>query len=108
MTYDLLIAKFHALNFDMNANNLIFDYLTGRKQKVKSNSSFSSCMDIFQGVPQESILNPLLFNLFLINLYLFVEEADIMSYADNNSPYMCSENYDVTLNKTRGKWKNVF
>ena len=31
MTHDLLIAKLHALNFFMNALNLIFDYLTGRK-----------------------------------------------------------------------------
>ena len=31
MTHDLLIAKLHSLNFDMNALNLIFNYLTGRK-----------------------------------------------------------------------------
>ena len=37
MTHDLLIAKLHALNFDMNALNLIFDYLTRRKQRVKIN-----------------------------------------------------------------------
>ena len=42
ITHDLLIAKLHALNFDMDALNLIFDYLTGRKQRVKSNFSFSS------------------------------------------------------------------
>ena len=28
MTHDLLLAKFHGLNFDMNEFNLIFDYLT--------------------------------------------------------------------------------
>ena len=78
MTHDLLITKLHALNFDMNALNLIFDYLTGRKQRVKINSSFSSYLDIFQGVSQGSILGPLLFNLFLCDLSLFVEEADIM------------------------------
>ena len=53
MTHDLLIAKLHALNFDMNALNLIFDYLTERKEKVKINSSFSSYLDIFQGMPLE-------------------------------------------------------
>ena len=42
MTHDLLIAKLHALNFGMNALNLTFDYLTGRKQRVKINSRFSS------------------------------------------------------------------
>ena len=103
MTHDLLIAKLHALNFDMNALNLIFDYLTGRKQRVKINSSFSSYLDTFQGVPQGSILGPLLFNLFLCDLFLFVEEADIMSYADDNTPYVCSENVDVTLEKLEKK-----
>ena len=31
MTHDFIIAKLHSLNFDMNALNLIFNYLTGRK-----------------------------------------------------------------------------
>ena len=72
MTHDLLIAKLHALTFDMNALNLTFDYLTERKQIVKINSSFSSYLDIFQGGyidPQGSILGPLLFNLFLCNFF---------------------------------------
>ena len=92
----------------MNALNLIFDYLTGRKQRVKINSSFSSYLDTFQGVPQGSILGPLLFNLFLCDLFLFVEEADIMSYADDNTPHVCSENIDVTLEKLEEVGKVLF
>ena len=58
MTHEFLIAKLHALNFDMIALNLIFNYLIGRKQGVKINSSFSSYLDIFQGVLHGSILGP--------------------------------------------------
>ena len=99
MIHDLLIAKLQALTFLSNALNLIFDYLTRRKQRVKINSSFRAYLDIFQGVPKGSVLGPLLLNLFLCDLFLFVEEADIMSYADDNTLYVCSENVDVTLEK---------
>ena len=50
VTNDVFIAKLHAMNFDMNALNLIFDYLTVRKQRVYFISNFSSYLDIFQGV----------------------------------------------------------
>ena len=69
MTHNFLIAKLHALNFDMNALNLIFDYLTEMKQRVKINSSFNSHLDTFQGVPQGAILGSLLFNLFSVIYY---------------------------------------
>ena len=108
MTHDLFIAKLRALNFDMNALNLIFDYLTGRKQRVKIKSSFSSYLDIFQGVSQGSILGLLLFNLFLCDLFLFVEEVDIMSYTDDKTLYVCSENFDVTLEKLEEVGKVLF
>ena len=39
---------------------------------------------------------------------LFVEEADIMSYADDNTPYECSENIDVTLEKLEEVGKTLF
>ena len=107
MTYGLLIAKLHALNFEMNELNLIFDYLTGRKHRVKISFSFSSYLDIFHSVPQASILGPLLFNLFLCDLLLFVDEADILSYADDNTPYV-SWKYWRHSRKIRRSRKSIF
>ena len=76
MTHYFLIAKLQALNIDINALNLMFGYLTGRKQRLISSSCFSSCLDLFQRVLQGSILRPLLLDLLLCELFL-IEEADI-------------------------------
>ena len=105
---NLLSLKRAVLNFDMNALNLMFDYLTERKQRVNINSSFRSYLDIIQDTPQVSILGPLLFNLFLCDLFLFVEVVDTMSCADDNTPYVCSENVDVTLEKLEEVGKVLF
>ena len=92
----------------MSELNLIFDCLTGRKRRVKTNSSFSPYVDIFQGVPQGSILGAQLINLFLCGLFLFVEEADIMSYTDDNTPSVCSENANITLENLEEVGKVLF
>ena len=99
MTHDLLVCNLHALKFDVTALNLIFDYLTGKKQRVKINFTFSSYEDLFQGTPHRSVLERILFNLFLCDLYLFVDELILRSYAVDNTPSVCSENVSVILEK---------
>ena len=79
-----------------------------KKKKTKQNSSFSPYLDTFRGVPQGSILGPLLFNIFLCDLFLFAEEADIMSYADDSTPYVCSEKIDLTPEKLEEVEKVLF
>ena len=47
MTHDFLIVTLRALNFGMNTLNLIFDYLTERKERVKINSGFHFSFEKF-------------------------------------------------------------
>ena len=64
--------------------------------------SFSEYHLIKYGVPQgvQSVLRPVLFNIFLCDLFLIVNDIDIASYADDNTPYCTSNIQDdvkVTL-----------
>ena len=85
INHDLLLAKLHAYGFSINALNLMCSYLKNRKQRVQINSNFSTTKSVIAGVPQCSIDGPLLFNLFINDLVLFLTETMLSNYADDNN-----------------------
>ena len=82
INHGLLIAKLEAYGFDLSSLNLIFSYLSGRKQRTKVNNSFSKWSEISLGVPQGSILGPLLYNIYINNIFYVVDEDTVTNYAD--------------------------
>ena len=65
---------------------------------MKINSVYSIWKDISYGVPQGSILGPLLFNIHLCDLFYFLENTGIASYADDNTLYSAQKNRETVIN----------
>ena len=108
IVHDFLIAKLEAYGFSYEALKVIYNYLTDRKHRTKVSNSFSDFIDLLLGVPQGSILGPLLFNIYICDLFFFVEEDNVTSYADDTTPYSNSKNVVTVLENIETKGKEVF
>ena len=82
-------------------------YLTKRRQQVRVNNNYSAWERIISGVPQGSILGPLLFSIFLHDLFLFVGNSDLSNYADDNTLYSCGNNLKEVKHTLRGDFQIV-
>ena len=92
-----MIAKLDAYGFDKRSLVLIYNYLSNRKQRVKIDDSYSSWSEILYGVPQGSILGPLLFNIFICDMFYFMEDFEIANYADDSTPFSAKMNHELVV-----------
>ena len=99
INHELLIAKLDAYGYSKKSLEIILDYLSNRLQHVKINSTFSSWSEMTQDVPQGSVLDPLLFNIYLNDLFFLLDDIDICNFADDTTPNVCGMELKVVLDK---------
>ena len=99
LPHDLLIAKLAAYGFNMDSLKLLYSYLSKRYQRVRIGSSFSELLEVILGLPQGSILGPILFNIFINDLIFVVLETEVCNFADDTTLYACENSLDVVLYK---------
>ena len=83
VNHRLLLEKLSILGFSQNAQEWVTSYLSDRYQKVVVNNDCSSWVKIKNGVPQGSILGPLLFNILVSDMRQFVVFNSSHGYADD-------------------------
>ena len=79
LNHELLNAKLEAYDFDHSSLSYIYIYLSDRKQRTKINNTFSKWPDIKFGVPQGSIVGPLLLNMYLNDLLYLAESMESLT-----------------------------
>ena len=96
INHELLIGKLYAYGFSKDALKLINSYMSDRWQKTKIDKSFSSWSALLKGVPQGSVLGPILFNINLNYLFYFLH-CDICNFADDTTLYVCDKNLNFVM-----------
>ena len=97
LNHELLIAKLHVCGFSRHSLKLINDYLNNRWQWTKINKSFSSWAELVQGVPQGSVLGPLLFNIYLNDLFYLAESTEVCNFADDTTFFACDKDLKTLI-----------
>ena len=97
----------NAYGFSKNSLSFFYSYLKRRKQYVKINETCSDFKTILTGVPQGSIIGPVLFNLFINDLFYSIKEADLYNFADDNTLYNCGKSAEEVIENLKLDLKSV-
>ena len=87
LRHDYSTAKLEAYGLGNGSLNFLLDYLTFRKQRTKVGSAYSKRSKIRRGIPQGSILRLNLFNIFINDIFMIIEQSAICNFADDNTLY---------------------
>ena len=99
LNHGLLITKLSAYGFEHDALKFMYRYLTNRWLRRKINSAFGSWEELTQAVPQGSVVGPLLFNIYLNDLFYLSECTEVCNFADDTTFYACDKDLGSLINR---------
>ena len=82
---DLFLKKLSLYGADTLTTNWFRSFLTGRTQRVRVNDSISTPLELVSGVPQGSILGPIIFTLYTADMELWLNTSNLFNFADDTT-----------------------
>ena len=98
LSHELIVAKLNAYGFNLAVLKLVQSYLSKRRQRTKIDQCYTSWGQILSRAPKGSILGPILFDIFLSDIFLVVKDVSFTIYADHNTIYQSGRNIDHVIN----------
>ena len=107
INHDILITKLENYGFRGHSSVFLRNYLSGRTQSTSLQSCTSDMRTISYGVPQGSILGPLLFLLYIYDIQYVSREIDLRLFADDTAIFLHHRDPNILIHQGKLTMKQI-
>lgn len=107
VSHHLLLQSLEDIGIRGNELKLFQSYISGRQQTVRVNGVQSDVSNIEYGVPQGTVLGPVLFNIYVNDLFSIKSTSDIIAFADDTALIYSSKSWDVLKSEVENDFVHI-